>query len=385
MKIKRLVYLPIFVFAFLVFGYCAQDLPKLVVFHSPSCHRCIQVKQEIIPKIEDEFKDKLVVEYRDIDDIENYKMLIGLEEKYGVKMNNTPPVFYLNGKFLHGDAELKSGLRIFVAGAMGLPLASDNATPVDLVKRFKSFRPLAIVSAGLIDGINPCAFTVIVFFISFLAFQGYRRAQMAIIGMSFIFAVFLTYLLLGLGLFSFIYKVRGFWLVTKTINYLIGAFSLVLGFFAVSDFVKYKKTGDTEGLVLQLPKVVKNRIHAVIGMHYRKGKGEEARKRSVLRLAISAVVTGFLISLLEAVCTGQVYLPTISFVLKTTHLKAEAFGYLLLYNLMFALPLFIIFIFAVFGVTSQQFSNVLKKNMLAVKLLMAGLFFILGGFLIWRG
>jgi hypothetical protein len=276
-------------------------------------------------------------------------------------------------------------LRIFVAGAMGLPLASDNATPVDLVKRFKSFRPLAIVSAGLIDGINPCAFTVIVFFISFLAFQGYRRAQMAIIGMSFIFAVFLTYLLLGLGLFSFIYKVRGFWLVTKTINYLIGAFSLVLGFFAVSDFVKYKKTGDTEGLVLQLPKVVKNRIHAVIGMHYRKGKGEEARKRSVLRLAISAVVTGFLISLLEAVCTGQVYLPTISFVLKTTHLKAEAFGYLLLYNLMFALPLFIIFIFAVFGVTSQQFSNVLKKNMLAVKLLMAGLFFILGGFLIWRG
>jgi len=43
---------------------------------------------------------------------------------------------------------------------------------IDLAEHFRSFKTLAIVVAGLIDGINPCAFTVIVFFVSFLAFQG---------------------------------------------------------------------------------------------------------------------------------------------------------------------------------------------------------------------
>jgi len=96
------------------------------------------------------------------------------------------------------------------------------------------------------------------------------------------------------------------------------------------------------------------------------------------------LITGFLVSLLEAVCTGQTYLPTITFILKTTTLKLHALAYLVIYNLMFVVPLFIIFIFALLGITSGQFSNFLKKHLLLIKLLMAILFFGLGIFLIWR-
>ena len=96
------------------------------------------------------------------------------------------------------------------------------------------------------------------------------------------------------------------------------------------------------------------------------------------------MITGFLVSLLEAVCTGQAYLPTISFILKTTPLKLQAMGYLLLFNVMFVVPLLIIFIFAVFGVTSERFSKVFKKYLSVIKVLMAVLFFGFGIFLIWR-
>ena len=147
------------------------------------------------------------------------------------------------------------------------------------------------------------------------------------------------------------------------------------------------KTGRTEGMILQLPKSITSQVHKVIGLFGRvvnKSTGITSSRRSSYRMIISALITGFLVSLLEAVCTGQAYLPTISFILKTSTLKVQAMGYLLLYNIMFVVPLFIIFIFAVFGVTSEQFSKVFKKYLLAIKVLMAVLFFGFGVFLIWR-
>jgi cytochrome c biogenesis protein CcdA len=79
-----------------------------------------------------------------------------------------------------------------------------------------------------------------------------------------------------------------------------------------------------------------------------------------------------------------VYLPTIAFVFKTSHLKLEALAYLVLYNTMFVVPLFAVFLLALLGITSQQFSQAFKRHILTVKMLMAVLFFVLGIFLIWR-
>lgn len=362
--------------------------PKLIIFHSLTCHSCIKVKKEIMPLIEKEYKDRLIFEYRDIADIENYKLLVGLQEKHNIKLTDDMPVFYLVGNFINGEKDISSGWEEFINRGLRAftKVKPDSLPSVDLVSKFKSFTPFVVSAAGLVDGINPCAFTVIVFFISFLAIQGYRKRELTAIGLCFIFSVFLTYLLIGIGVFSFFYRMSHFWLLAKVINYSIGAFCIVLGVLAVYDFFKFKKTGETEGLALQLPKGVKNQIHKVIGMHYRVSKSAEtiAVRRPLFKLMMSALITGFLVSLLEAVCTGQTYLPTITFILKSTSLKLQAAGYLLLYNFMFVVPLLAIFILALFGVTSGQFSGFLKKRLLVIKILMAALFFGLGIYLILR-
>ncbi len=125
----------------------------------------------------------------------------------------------------------------------------------------------------------------------------------------------------------------------------------------------------------------------MIRLHYRRSRDSSTYQPRVnlSRLVLSALVTGFLVSILEAVCTGQLYLPTIAFVLKSTPLKLQALLYLVIYNLMFILPLLIIFLLALFGVTSGQFANFLKKNLAGVKIIMVLVFFSLGIFLIWRG
>jgi len=363
----------------------AQDKAEVMVFHSPACHSCIKAKQEIIPPVEKEFKRSIRFVFYDITDVENYGLLIGLKQKHSPELKIAIPVFFLNGKFLEGDGLTVEKLRQFIVEniKLVLPVAA-SAPKADLARYFKDFVLLAIVGAGLIDGINPCAFTVIVFFISFLAVQGFRKRELIIIGLAFIAVVFLTYLLIGLGLFGFLYRLSGFWMVVKIINYVIGVFSIVLGVVSVYDLLKFRQTQNAEGMILQLPKPIKNQIHKIIGQHYRQtGQGINA-PRPLFKLIISAVITGFLVSILEAVCTGQTYLPTIAFVLKTTSFNFKALVFLFTYNLMFILPLVVIFIFALFGATSAQFSGFLKKHMLAIKALLAILFFGLGSFLIWR-
>ncbi|MDP2937685.1 MAG: hypothetical protein Q8N72_00340 [Candidatus Omnitrophota bacterium] len=365
----------------------AHENNNLIIFHSPTCRKCIEAKAKIIPDIEKEFAGKVRTEYRDITDIENFKLLLSLKEKYGSTIENIWPVFYFNGHFLNARGKIKNGLRVLISESLSQkPEGKQGLPSIDLIAYFRTFEPFAVISAGLIDGINPCAFTVIVFFISFLSLQGYKRGELIIIGLAFIFAVFITYLAIGLGLFGFLYKISGFWLISRIFNLTVGILSIILGILALYDFFKFKRTAQTEGLLLQLPQAVKNQIHSLIGLHYRRTKeeGGKALKVHILRLALSALIVGFLVSILEAVCTGQVYLPTITFVLKATHLKLQALGYLILYNVMFIVPLFIIFLFALLGVTSEQFSRLLKRHLSAIKILMAILFFGLGIFLIWR-
>jgi len=376
---------------FFVFAYAlnySDESRKLIVFYSSGCHRCIEVKTELMPEIEKEFQGKIQIEYINIDaDIENYKLLLSLQEKYQNKMELVFPVFYFEGQFLNGQADIKNNLRQIILQSLNKPSHRQEGLPsIDLVAHFKTFKTVGIIAAGLGDGINPCAFTVIVFFISYLALQGYRKKELIVIGLSFILAVFLTYFLIGLGLFNVIYSLDKFLLVRKIFNISIGILSIILGILSLYDLFKFKKSGQTEGMILQLPRVVKNQIHSLIGWHYRKSKEEkgEVSKPHTFRLIISALVTGFLVSFLELVCTGQLYLPTLKFTLKTTPLKLQALGYLLLYNFLFIAPLFIVFLCALLGATSEQFSKIFKRHFLSVKILLAFLFFALGIFLLWR-
>ena len=371
-------------------AFAQQPQPRkleLNYFFTPTCHVCHEVREKIISQIEAKYKDHVAVNFLDISSLENYKLLLAFKQKYGLVSSGSVPNVQFGDKLLSGKKEISEKLLSLIEEELAKGTFKKSQGPnVNLLQHFSSFTPVMLISAGLIDGINPCAFTVIVFFISFLALQGYRKRELAVIGLCFILAVFLTYLLLGLGIFAFFYSFKGFWALRKIFNLAIGFLSLIFAVLAVFDLGKFVKSGKTEGMSLQLPRAVKNQIHKVIGARYRKDTSAAALapSASLFKLIITALVTGFLVSILEAVCTGQVYLPTITFVLKSTDIKLKALAYLVLYNLMFILPLFLILLCALAGTTSEDFTRFLKKHFILSKVLMALLFFILGIYLIWR-
>lgn len=386
MKIKK--YFPIvlvFILSLADLSLGAETKPSLIVFYSPNCQKCIRVRRELMPRIEQKYKDKIYIRYLDIDNIENYKLLLSYEQKYDQSKKNLP-IFFIEGRFVSTEVQAKKYLEAVILDSLKLKsfIRQDVVATVDLLARFKSFSVLAIVGAGLVDGINPCAFTVIVFFIGFLTLQRYRKKEIAVVSLCFIFSVFLVYLLLGMGLFKALYSLRSFTFLSRLFYFLVAALAFILGIFSIYDIIKFKKTADAKDMVLVLPEKIKYYIHFIIGAQYRQMQNQDQRSRRMSGLILSAIATGALVSLLEAVCTGQMYLPTITFVLKLSPFKFQAFIYLLLYNLMFILPLLAVFFFALLGINSQQFAQFMRKHLVTIKIFMAILFFTLGLVLIWK-
>ena len=122
-------------------------------------------------------------------------------------------------------------------------------------------------------------------------------------------------------------------------------------------------------MLLQLSKNQKTFIHKIMRTFLKD------KQDSLWRLLAAAFVVGFVVSGVEAVCTGQVYLPTIRVILKEANqyfFKAAA--YLIIYNLMFIAPLVLVFILTLCGKESATFNNWLKEHLGLSKFLLCCVF-----------
>ena len=353
--------------------------PEVILFQSPGCKSCIKLKNEFLPAIKEKFGDK--IEWKELDTSkskENLEFLHSLVVHFKKDKSRIPSML-VGGTFLSGTKEIHKGLERTIENV----LQGKGTQPVvfarsDLESAFMTMSLPMILGGGLIDGINPCAFAVIVFFISFLTVYGYGKREIICVGLSYCVAVFITYLFIGLGLFKFLYTLSGFYVLVKAFYYFVAFLCFALAGFSFYDYYKFTKTGEGKGLILQLPTLFKRNIHEIIGA----GLREKKDRRAISLIGISFVI-GVSVSLLEAVCTGQVYLPTIVFILKHSALRFRALGYLLLYNFMFVLPLVIIFLFFLFGVSSKKLNELLKRYTGILKIFLAFIFIFLGIFILW--
>ena len=248
-----------------------------------------------------------------------------------------------------------------------------------IIHRFKSFGVLAILLAGLMEGLNPCALATLVFFISYLTMVGRKRKEILWAGLGFSGTGFITHLLIGIGILSFIQHLSFLPLFSQIVYFITFVFALLLGIFSLYDYIQLKK-GRPSKMKLQVPNFLKKKIHQMIRV---RSDVLEANKESAsIRFLLAAVVIGFIVTLFQSTCTSQVYLPTILFVMNVPSLRGSAVLYLILYNVIYILPLLVIFGIVYWGVTSEQLSFFLQKRAPTIKLLTSVFFFALAGILI---
>jgi hypothetical protein len=349
-----------------------------VYFFKQGCTKCSRVFHDL-KTVQAQFS---MLNLRQLDIKENLLLAETLGEKAGVAKEKrliAPSIFIGENKLVGDEINLDS-LRILLEKYkdIGAPPIWEvdkievEATHREIINRFSTLAVTTVLMAGLIDGVNPCAFATIIFLVSYLSFIGRSRREILAVGISFSLAVFITYFLIGFGLLKFIERLSFMPVVARIVYIGTGSLALILGILSLMDAKDCLK-GKTSDMALQLPKFLKRRIHKVIR--------EESH---ISHYIVAAFVSGFIISLLELVCTGQVYLPTIIYVTKVPGFIWHAAAYLLMYNFFFVLPLIAVFLVFYFGVTSDELAHFMRKHIVAVKLSLAVLFFVLGGLLLYN-
>ena len=344
-------------------------------FYEVGCQECSRAEYDI-RYVQSQYPQLRVEEYNVQDDAALAEFLASRLELPESQRLATPALFigedYLIGTEIAAEGILALVEKYAPSGAEQSWAEFDpEAAEQSIIERFKSFGILTVAFAGLVDGLNPCAFATLVFFVSYLALSGRKGREVLLVGAAFTLGVFLAYLSVGLGFYK-VLDLMGDLLTNlgRWVYGLTGLFCAVLAVFSFLDFLKARR-GQIGDMTLNLPHKLRMRINAVV----RQGRQSSA-------FVAGAFVTGVVVSFLELACTGQVYLPTIIFVMSQPEMRVRAFIFLALYNLLFILPLIVVFILAYCGTGSKQLTQFLQERAATVKLGMTLLFAALSTWLI---
>ena len=351
----------------------------LAYFYSEGCRECEEVSYEL-NTLSSKYPN-LEIKKFDIEVVDNMKLNEALCELYGIPENKrllVPAIFIGDSCFVREEINSKnieSLIRKYQLSGSKIPWENVKDTEGKAQKkiqtRFNRVSALAIFSAGLVDGINPCAIATLLFFISFLSFSGRKGKELLLVGITFTIAIFIVYYMIGIGIFRALRVLELTSIIRRVLFLAVGVLAIIFGILSIYDYFKLR-AGKSEEVKLQLPRFLKRRIHTDI-----------REKMKISNYIIGAGIVGFLVSISEFVCTGQVYLPTIMFVAEVPSLRIKALAYLFLYNIAFIIPLVIVFVLAYKGTSSDKLNLFWKKHTKSVKLITSVLFFILGGLLIF--
>ncbi len=332
-------------------------------YASPGCRSCQRLLERTIPKIAESIEISVEVHEHNILDPVEYQRFAAVLERLEER-ERAYPALLVGNTLLQGEREIEQGLvevlRGEKRGAAAASIETEQKEPESggITSRLTL---LPVLAAGLLDGINPCAFTTLIFLISALAVAGRSRAQVLQVGLFFTLAVFVTYLLIGLGFFQAIRMAAVFPVVAVALRWLLVGVLLVFAALSLYDYFQLQG-GKTEKVLLQLPRAIKMRLHRDI----------KTRARAA-GLAASSLVLGFLVSIFELACTGQVYFPTLVYVHQVQQ-DLSSLSYLLLYNVGFIVPLLVVFALSYLGISAGAVTGFFQRSMKTVKLLLALLF-----------
>ncbi len=215
-----------------------------------------------------------------------------------------------------------------------------------------------VITAGLVDGFNPCAFAVLLLFITFtmgmLQMQTNYRYGLMKVGSIYISGIFITYVLIGVGFLSAI----SFFSTTHAVGKAAGFISMILGVVIMKDFFIPGSS------LLAIP----GSMHVSINNWIR---------RTTMPGVFGA---GVLVGLCTVPCSGGIYLAVIG-LLSLQSTLAQGILYLLLYNLMLIVPLAAVLLASSNRIVVEKMMAWQSRNKAKVRLLM-GSFMVAMGFVI---
>ncbi len=339
---------------------------KIHLFYSKDCGSCLGVIDVLEKKVLEDPRIKMHV--YELSEKDNAALLFYLFDSMDAQEKDYAiPVIFLEEHIFFGKTQFLNKFDDALGEVLSAKRLDDKpgvfiekyhretAEDKGIIERNYIRIPVVIISA-LADSINPCAIGVIIILISsMIASKNRRYALMA--GMIYIAVIFVVYFLLGIG---FIYLARSIQ-IPKLFFIFLGALLILLGLFSIKDFFWYQK-GFSLGIPAPIKKVIEKNIY----------------KTTIA----SILVIGVLVSIFEATCSGAVYFGILSMIAQTG-LSFYSLLLLLLYNLIFVLPLLAILLLFYFGIPAKKVQRLfIQKNRRIYRLVLGLILMLLGIYLI---
>jgi len=216
----------------------------------------------------------------------------------------------------------------------------------------------AVIGASVVDAINPCAFAVLIILMSTILATGHGRKALKT-GLAFATSIFISYFLMGLG----IYKALGVGEISHLFFKIVGWLAIILGLANLKDYFWYGK-----GFLMEVPMSWRPRLKSLL--------------KSVTS-PLGAFGIGFLVSLFLLPCTSGPYIVILGMLAKKA-LQAKAIFYLILYNLIFVSPMVLISLAVYKGFDPAKAERLRQKRLKTLHLI-AGLIMLIMGIIILNG
>lgn len=311
----------------------AQNKIEVTFFYGQGCPHCAK-EEVLLQRLEKEYP----IEVKRVE-IFYHPENTGLYREMGKKYNvpekalslGTVPVLIFGDKYFLGygedettGKEIENYLKSLTGGGESVRDENLKISFFGKVIAIPPQSPLILLAVlfGLADGINPCMFTVLLMLLAYLlAISSLGRMIKA--GIVFGLSVFVIYFLLMLGIYEGIsFFPAG---VIGALKTGFGVVFVVVGLFMVWDLFSGKKE-----ISFAIPKSVKPALSGLI---------KKSTMGAVVLLALFS-------SLVELPCTFALPL---GYTTILSERGVSPYFYLILYNLFFVLPLFIIVGLAGFG------------------------------------
>ena len=346
----------------------AGRLVIVEMFGEAGCEACATVRREVLPAARTLLGNRGVILERDVYETTNFMVLAKYQEHFGVlkSRRNDPVSVVVDGcRYLGGVAEIRRDLPEVLRERLAATDAGAVAVAAPEVHdRLAQFTLPLVLVFGFLDGINHCAIATVIFLVSLLSVSKVRGRDYLRLGIPFCVASFVTYFLFGLGVLEGLHRLSGFGALRTGLNVLVAVGAIVLAFLSFRDAWRYRRSGNAAEVSLQLPRAVKQVIHTVM----RRGIGGRS-------LILGGLMAGVVVTLLEGICTGQVYVPTLAMIARTEH-GGRALRYLLAYNVASDVPLIVVLVLGYIGIRTETLLRLSRRNVLLSKVL-TGIFFVI--------
>jgi len=342
----------------------AEDDVDLVVFYGQGCPHCAD-EEIFLEELVEKYPKLHVIKYEVYSNQTSREIFQKFSNAFGTEIKGVPTTF-IDRKVLIGFTE-KIGESIeeevkkcIDEGCISpLDIANGNISIVEDDKspsgifEIKSLTLPAVIGAAAVDAINPCAFAVLIILLATIL-ASKERKKVLWAGLAFTTSIYISYFLMGLGLFSVI-RVAG---LTSLFYTIVAVLAILIGLFNLKDYLWYGKW-----FVMEVPQSWRPKMKMLL-------KG--------ITSIPGAFLIGFVISLFLLPCTSGPYIVILGLLAKSAT-KNYALMLLLLYNFIFIIPMLLITGAIYFGFTTTEQAEEWRSKKLKVLHLIAGAVILLLG------